>query len=64
MTSVFFDCEFNSLQSDKNGHRYLISIGCAAQTGQTFYAELTDTWDEHLCSFFTIRDSLAIASRR
>lgn len=58
--NVFYDCEFNSLQKDKNGHRYLISIGCVAQTGQTFYAELTDTWDEHLCSLFTIETVLPL----
>lgn len=54
MVQVFFDTEFANMQVDKNGHRYLISIGCVAQDGREFYAELTDTWDEHLCSLFVI----------
>ena len=57
---VFFDTEFNSLQKDKDGHRYLISIGCVAQDGRTFYAELTDTWDEHLCSLFVLETVLPL----
>lgn len=38
MTKVFFDTEFTGL------HQYtaLVSIGLVAETGQTFYAELTD----------------------
>lgn len=56
---VFFDTEFTSLHK-KNGHRHLISIGCVAQNGQEFYAELTDTWDEHLCSIFTLENVLPL----
>ena len=41
---VFFDTEFSSLNK-KNGHRYLISIGCVAHDGREFYAELSDTCD-------------------
>lgn len=50
--NVFFDTEFTSL-NDK-AIRGLISLGCVAQDGREFYAELTDTWDESLCSLFTI----------
>lgn len=51
---VFFDTEFANIEPDKNGHRNLISIGCIATDGREFYAELTDTWDEHLCSQFVL----------
>lgn len=54
---VIFDTEFSSLEK-RNGHRYLISIGCVADDGREFYAELVDTWDESLCSFFTIQNVL------
>ena len=37
-TKVFFDCEFTGLHQNTT----LISIGLIAETGQTFYAELTD----------------------
>ena len=57
---VFYDTEFNSLQKDKDGHRYLISIGCVAQDGRSFYAELSDTWDENLCSLFVIETVLPL----
>ena len=57
---VFYDTEFNSLQKDKDGHRYLISIGCVAQDGSSFYAELSDTWDENLCSLFVIETVLPL----
>ena len=46
-----FDTEFTSL--DPNRMRGLISIGCVAN-GQAFYAELSDTWDESLCSLFVL----------
>jgi hypothetical protein len=45
--NVFFDTEFSGIRN-RNDPRYLISIGCVAQDGREFYAELTDTWDEHL----------------
>lgn len=51
---VFFDTEFANTQPDKNGHRYLISIGCVTTDGREFYAELTDTYDDHLCSMFVL----------
>lgn len=35
---VFFDTEFTGLHQ----HTTLISIGCVAETGEEFYAELTD----------------------
>jgi hypothetical protein len=50
---VFFDTEFTT--ADKNvGFPALISVGCAAQAGETFYAELSDTWHSGLCSPFVI----------
>jgi hypothetical protein len=56
---VFFDTEFSSLNKN-SGHRHLISIGCVAQDGREFYAELSDTWDENLCSIFTIETVLPL----
>lgn len=38
MTKVFFDTEFTGLHQNTT----LISIGLVAETGQSFYAELTD----------------------
>ena len=37
-TKIFFDTEFTGLHQNTT----LISIGLVAETGQTFYAELTD----------------------
>ena len=51
---VFFDTEFANTEPDKNGHCHLISIGCITKDGREFYAELTDTWDDHLCSMFVL----------
>lgn len=51
---IFFDTEFANIEPDKNGNRYLISIGCVSDDGREFYAELTDTWDDHLCSMLVI----------
>lgn len=41
---VFFDTEFTGLHKNTT----LISIGCAAEDGSTFYAELTD-YDKSQC---------------
>jgi len=38
MTRIFWDCEFTGLHQNTT----LISIGCVAEDGQQFYAELTD----------------------
>ncbi len=38
MTKIFFDTEFTGLHKNTT----LISIGCVADSGETFYAELTD----------------------
>jgi hypothetical protein len=48
---IFFDTEFTSL--DANRIHGMISIGCVAN-GREFYAELSDTWDESLCSIFVL----------
>lgn len=50
---IFFDTEFAGFAKD-GPLPYLISIGCIAENGQEFYAELNDTWDDHLCSLFVI----------
>lgn len=50
--NVFFDTEFTTL--NPNGYPALISIGLVAQDGREFYAELTDTWDEGICSDFVL----------
>jgi len=59
MIDVYFDTEFSGTEL-KNGRRYLISIGCVAQDGREFYAELSDTWDESLCSIFTIENVIPL----
>lgn len=38
MTKIFMDCEMTGLHQ----HTTLISIGLVAESGETFYAELTD----------------------
>ena len=52
--SVFFDTEFAGGTERREAQRYLISIGFVASEGREFYAELTDTWDEHLCSMWVM----------
>lgn len=56
---VVFDTEFSGTEKTK-GRRHLISIGCVAQEGREFYAELTDSWDESFCSLFTIKTVLPL----
>ena len=47
---IFFDTEFTELGVDPR----LISIGMIAEDGQTFYAELTDTYTQADCSHFAV----------
>ena len=47
---IFFDTEFTELGVDPR----LISIGMIAEEGQTFYAELTDTYTQADCSHFAV----------
>ena len=49
---IYFDTEFTELHQVVN-KLGLISIGLVSATGQEFYAELTDTWDEEICSILT-----------
>lgn len=56
--NVFFDTEFTNLET--NRPRGLISIGLVAQDGCDFYAELTDTWDEAMCSLFVLNTVLPL----
>lgn len=58
MVQVFFDTEFTNMP--EHGIPGLISIGCVAQNGSEFYAEVTDTWDERLCSLFVINTVLPL----
>lgn len=47
---IFFDTEFTDLHSDAR----LISIGLVAEDGErTFYAELSDTYEQKQCGDFT-----------
>jgi len=57
-TIIYFDTEFTSLSLNKICG--LISLGCVSQDGREFYAELTDTWDESLCSLFVIETVLPL----
>ncbi len=47
---VFFDTEFTSINA--MGEQALISIGLVTDEGWEFYAELSDTWQEDMCSAF------------
>lgn len=55
---VFFDTEFTTL--NPNGYPFLISIGCVAQDGREFYAEVDGGWNEGLCSDFVIQTVLPL----
>lgn len=57
--NVFFDTEFTTIDK-KNGVQTLISIGCVAQDGREFYAELTDTWHQFNCSQFVVENVLPL----
>lgn len=57
--NCFFDTEFTTLDS-KNGFPFLISIGCVAQDGREFYAEIDGGWNESLCSDFVIKNVLPL----
>lgn len=58
MIQAFFDSEFTTLEKD--GVRKLISIGCVAQDGREFYAELSDTWHPFNCSDFVVATVLPL----
>lgn len=52
-TTIFFDMEFTDVQDMAKAG--LISIGLISEReGREFYAELTDTWGEAMCSRFVI----------
>ncbi|MCE1226273.1 MAG: 3'-5' exoribonuclease [Geobacteraceae bacterium] len=53
---LFLDTEFTDLDEP----RYLISLGLAAETGETFYAELTDGWQLRNCSPFVWKNILPL----
>ena len=50
---VFFDTEFSEIDPHAAPAR-LISIGCVAQDGREFYAELNDSSDTAGCSEFVV----------
>ena len=51
---IHFDTEFTDFVIEPA----LISIGLVAEDGQEFYAELNDTYDEGMCSWFVIETVL------
>ena len=55
--NVFFDTEFSDIDPKKTPA--LISVGLVSD-GREFYAELTDTWDEGMCSSFVIETVLPL----
>ncbi len=55
---IFLDTEFTSFDKPK-----LISLGLVAETGQTFYAELSDGWTELDCGEFVVTDVLPHLTR-
>lgn len=58
--NVFFDSEFTTL--NPNGYPFLISLGCVAQDGREFYAEIEEGegWNKGLCSDFVIETVLPL----
>jgi hypothetical protein len=54
--NIYFDTEFTDFVLDPA----LISIGLVADDGREFYAELNDTYDEVMCSFFVLETVLPI----
>ena len=56
---IFFDTELTSLP-DKLNQPYLISIGCVAQDGREFYAELADTYHKGLCWDWVVQNVLGL----
>lgn len=52
---IFIDTEFTDFHQPR-----LISIGLAADSGETWYAELADGWCEHDCSEFTRKNVLPL----
>lgn len=60
--NVFFDTEFTELivGIGVSSEARLISIGCVAEDGREFYAELSDTWEKGMCSKFVIESVLPL----
>ncbi len=56
---VFFDTEFTTSEM-LIGYPALISIGCVAEDGREFYAELIDTWQPGNCSQFVLETVLPL----
>lgn len=56
---IYIDTEFTSL-GDKLNQPYLISVGCVAQDGREFYAELSDTYHPGLCSDWVVQNVLPL----
>lgn len=55
MMKIFLDTEFTGFEIDAS----LISIGLVTETGdRTFYAELTDSYTLHQCSYFVQEEVL------
>jgi hypothetical protein len=54
---IFFDTEFTSYSDD---NAKLISIGLASEDNNQFYAELTDTYDQSMCSSFVVETVLPL----
>ena len=53
---LFLDTEFTNLDEP----RHLISLGLVAETGEKFYAELTDGWQLKDCSPFVWKNILPL----
>lgn len=53
---IYFDTEFTDFVLDPA----LISIGLVTGDGREFYAELSDTYEEVMCSWFVIENVLPI----
>lgn len=60
MINICFDTEFTDFVIDPA----LISIGLVADDGREFYAELNDTYEEVMCSWFVLEAVLPILWRK
>ena len=59
--TVFYDTEFTTLDPKRTPQ--LISVGCVAEDGREFYAELSDTYQPYDCSEFVVKTVLPLLQR-
>jgi hypothetical protein len=59
--NIFLDTEFTSLEAEA----FLVSIGLITEDGDRFfYAELTDTYSEDICTDFVLKEVLPLLNAK